>query len=252
MPRFTLPSVPRRALKTLLRRMGYKITPIREAGEDPLADMARFVGCNPKILDVGANVGQSIRKFRAAFPGAEIHSFEPSPATFAVLEAVPEFQRDPRIHLWKLALGSVRGELELWENEQNVMSSFLLPEESGWEWGKLAGKSLVKVVAVDEFCAELGIETVDILKSDAQGYDFEVLQGASSMLGAGRIGLVYYEAIISNQYKGLPRFTEAINFLLDKDYVLASNYTVFYQQGLASWTDFLFIHKSRLSRQHSN
>jgi len=30
-------------------------------------------------------------------------------------------------------------------------------------WGKVAGKSLVKVVTIDEFCAERGIEAIDIL-----------------------------------------------------------------------------------------
>jgi FkbM family methyltransferase len=236
----------------LLHRMGYKITSIGETGEDPVVDMARFAGSNPMIFDVGANVGQSIRSFRTVFRGAEIHSFEPSPATFATLEAVPEFQQDSRIHLWKLALGSARGELEFWENEQSFMSSFLLPEKSGWAWGKLMGKSLVKVVTVDEFCAERGIETIDILKSDTQGYDFEVLKGAAGMLSCGRIGLVYYETIFSNQYQGLPRFTEVINFLLDRDYVLVSNYTVFYLEGLASWTDLLFVHKSRLPQRLGN
>jgi len=72
------------------------------------------------------------------------------------------------------------------------------------------------------------------------------------MLGCGRIGLVYFETIISKQYRGLARFTEAINFLMDRDYVLVSNYIVCYLRGLASWTDLLFVHKSRLSKQPGN
>jgi len=39
--------------------MGYKITSVRETGEDPVVDMVRFAGSNPMIFDVGAN-GQKV------------------------------------------------------------------------------------------------------------------------------------------------------------------------------------------------
>ena len=35
----------------------------------------------------GANVGQTVERFRHAFDRPEIHSFEPSPATFQALGA---------------------------------------------------------------------------------------------------------------------------------------------------------------------
>ena len=48
-------------------------------GKDPLCDMARRVqGSDLVIFDVGANVGQSIERFKKYFPDAAMYSFEPS------------------------------------------------------------------------------------------------------------------------------------------------------------------------------
>ena len=41
---------------------------------------------NPIILDIGANVGQTIIKYQKLFPKAEIHSFEPIPEVFENLK----------------------------------------------------------------------------------------------------------------------------------------------------------------------
>lgn len=47
-----------------------------------------FLPASPIILDVGANVGQSIVSLRLLYPDAEIHSFEANPHLHAVLDEV--------------------------------------------------------------------------------------------------------------------------------------------------------------------
>src|ERR1700722_10440774 len=100
-----------RMVRKLLRRMGYSIARVEGGiGGEPFGDMARFLPDNsPLVFDVGANVGQSIRNFRVSFPNAEIHSFEPSPATFNRLKA--NAAQLPKVHLWNCALGSAAGRL---------------------------------------------------------------------------------------------------------------------------------------------
>jgi hypothetical protein len=43
------------------------------------------------------------------------------------------------------------------------------------------------------FCAERGIKKIDVLKIDTEGFDLEVLKGASTMLKLGAISFVYFE-----------------------------------------------------------
>ena len=43
--------------------------------------------------------------------------------------------------------------------------------------GTITGEVDVSVITLDDYCSELGIARVDLLKIDTQGYDLEVLKG---------------------------------------------------------------------------
>ena len=58
---------------------------------------------NPLIFDVGANKGQSIRRFKNIFPRSTIHAFEPIKEEFVKLQ--DEFKNDKSIFLNNFALG---------------------------------------------------------------------------------------------------------------------------------------------------
>ena len=97
-------------LRKMARQVGYQIarfgqTPI---GIDPVRDIGRFLRGVPRpvMLDVGANTGQTIARFRRRFPQAVVHAFEPSPTTFATLRAGHEGV--PGVHLWNVGVGSAQ------------------------------------------------------------------------------------------------------------------------------------------------
>lgn len=48
-------------------------------------------------------------------------------------------------------------------------------------------RAKVRLDTVDAFCAEQGIEHIDLLKTDTEGYETSVLRGANSMFEQGRI-----------------------------------------------------------------
>src|SRR5207253_4668851 len=98
-----------------------------------------------------------------------------------------------------------------------------------------------EVRTIDSYCAERGITIIDILKSDTQGFDLEVIKGAARLLEQRRIQLIYMEITFSDMYKGLPRFDEIYGFLADRGFALVSFYDFYYQHGRAGWTDALFV-----------
>ncbi len=55
----------------------------------------------------------------------------------------------------------------------------------------------VQIDTIDDYCERAGIDHIDILKSDTQGYDLEVLRSAGKMLSAGKIKLVYLESSLT-------------------------------------------------------
>lgn len=222
-------------IRPVLKGFGYNLVRYYKT-HDSFRDIKRIL---PKqdllIFDIGANVGQTAKDFEAEFPRATIHSFEPSPSTFKKLKKAvhPEQTR-----AWNLALGAKAGQQTFLENESPDMSSFLPLGERGW--GHIEKETLVAVSTIDLFCAEHKIERINLLKSDTQGYDFEVFKGAEGMLKAGKIDLILFEVTFSSIYEGAPHFEDIFRFLNQHGYQLHRVYGLGHVNQ-AIWTDVLFI-----------
>ncbi len=144
------------------------------------------------ILDVGANVGQSIDSFRTFFPHCRIFAFEPAPETFAELEAATAGQPEVKCYPW--ALGA-REETRTFRSRGTSTMNRIVEAKGG-------NTLEVNVQTGDCVCEKLGIERVSYLKIDTEGFDLEVLRGFSKMLSANQIDFVESETGLNpdNQY----------------------------------------------------
>jgi FkbM family methyltransferase len=220
--------------------LGYDLRKLSgELGQNAFLDMRALSGhrAGTVVADVGANIGQTVHRLRASLDAPVIHAFEPGPSTFAELER--RTAGIPDLFLTNCALGAEAGTLELNQNTHSDMSSFLEIGADGW--GEVQAKTPVEIKPLDEYCAERSIEYLDVLKSDTQGYDLEVLKGAKTLLAERRIQLVFIELNLNESYEGLPRLDTIIGFLLDHGFHLVSFYNFHYQNDRASWADALFI-----------
>jgi FkbM family methyltransferase len=148
------------------------------------------------IFDVGANIGQTAFAFRKEFPRATIHSFEPVGATFKKLKE--NLVQQPGCHCWPFAFGNRPGDIEI-------------PVYDNSEWNSLAdrkafstppsGFEKIQVDTIDAFTAREGIERVDILKTDTEGYDVEVLEGAARLLKSAKYMFVCVEVTFQHADK---------------------------------------------------
>jgi FkbM family methyltransferase len=233
----------RSQIKALVRRFGYEIRRVRvldsTLGHDPFNDMRYLTGelQSPVVFDVGANIGQSINTFRKYFRTPLIHSFEPSPSTYQ--ELVARHAKTPDAVLNNMALGAKTEKRVLVENSQSVMSSILEPAADCW--GEITQRTTVEVSTIDDYCYQREIRGIDILKTDTQGFDLEVLKGANRKASERRIHLIYLELNFSDMYKGQPQIDEIYRFLHDWGFALVSLYDIFYQNDRAGWADALFV-----------
>lgn len=236
----------KKAIKSFMQSLGYKISKT-EFYKDPFEDIKRLLKnkSTPVIFDVGANVGQSINRFKKKFPKSTIYSFEPGSNTYLELSAKYNNRKD--IHLENIAVGSENNKKEFLENENSDMSSFLEIDRSGW--GKISNKILVDTITIDNYCQTNGIPTIDILKSDTQGFELEVYKGAIQMMKSNNIHLAYFEFIFSDMYKNLPSFDEIYKLLKDNNFRLVNFYDFHYQNGLISWVDVLFVNSNYMNNQ---
>ncbi len=126
------------------------------------------------IIDVGANEGQFAFMARYCWNQAQIDCFEPDIGALSQLQK--NHSSDDRIKSYNCAIGSEPGELLLNLGETSAQNSLL------HEYGKTTkGSIVVPIKTLDEIygVSELGIS---LLKIDVQGYELEVLKGASDLL----------------------------------------------------------------------
>lgn len=178
-----------RIVRRAARLLGLTVFRELPRGVDAFHDLKRaFPGHRFETLfDVGANVGQSARAMAAAFPRARIHSFEPASDTFRLLER--NVAALPRVTCHRLALGERGGTASLLRTD-NLAMRRLTREDSDTGGGD---RETVPVATLDEFCAGHGVERIDFLKVDAEGFDLQVLRGGRGLLGRHGVAAVQCE-----------------------------------------------------------
>ncbi|MET0555460.1 MAG: FkbM family methyltransferase [Vicinamibacteria bacterium] len=191
------------------RGLGFMNPDPRWNGEDRhLAGWARELqaqGCTrPVILDVGANEGDFAAGVLALLPDAEVHCFEPHPATGARLAG--RFAADARVRVRRTGVGDRAGTIALYDyggGDGTAHASFL-----GGVFTDIYRAATdavpVEVVTLDAYLAATGVERVDLVKIDVEGYERHVLAGMAGALAAGRIGRVLFEF---NAHNALIGFT---------------------------------------------
>lgn len=205
----------------------------------------------PTIFDVGAHVGETAARYRALFPGARIHSFEPSPASAERLAAT--FRGDSRIEVHALAVSDTTGEATLHVNRASVTNS-LLPSDGRaanyWGSGLVDTEGEVKVptVSLDDFCASRGIDHVDVLKIDVQGAEYAVLAGAKDLLARHAIDLIYMEMIMAPHYVGQRKYHHYLTSLDAQGYELFDLFNLGRRDGRLIQSDGIFLAAGFLAR----
>jgi hypothetical protein len=104
------------------------------------------------------------------------------------------------------------------------MSNSLLPAAStlNSEAHKKIGEVEITVTTLDLFCQQEKIESIDLLKTDCQGFDLRVMQGAKKMLSERRIKIIQCESLFVSEYEGQGWFYDLLHFLTDMGYVPVS------------------------------
>jgi hypothetical protein len=100
----------------------------------------------------------------------------------------------------------------------------------------------VDVTTVDDFCRQEGIEGIDVLKADTQGYELNVLRGASDLMRRNRIGALVLETNFVPHYEGQALFPEIHSHLSDRGFQLVGLYQPSRSHVYSlNWCDALFI-----------
>jgi FkbM family methyltransferase len=173
-----------------LAGLGYgNADPARNGEYALLERLASRWPARPQLLDVGAHSGEWSRAASRVAPGAMIFALEPSPGPYAELAA----SAGAGIRPFRLGLSDVAGAQTLWmPTGKPALASVHRRDLS--QFGMAADAPVnVQMTTLDEFCADQGLQHIEMLKLDVEGHELAVLAGAQTTLSANRVDVIQLE-----------------------------------------------------------
>lgn len=210
----------KKTLRSVLRRFKYDLVSY-DARFNSIARMQHHVRSLPIsiFIDVGANIGQFGQKLRELGYCGNILSFEPLASEFTKLSRLCD--KDPRWECLNVGLGASKQEVSFCRTENSVSSSILRPTEisvSSNSGTAVSREERIFVDVLDTVVRDRNLQSSSVaLKIDAQGYDLEVLRGASETLLQTQLLIV--ELSFKEFYEGQPLAEDMLPFLRQKGFV---------------------------------
>lgn len=203
---------------------------------DALATV-RDWGFRPQtIVDVGAFRGDWTRLAKEVFPAAHVLMIEPQDALLPFLDDVSSYY--PHVSHASVLLGADDGTAVEFVETASGTGSSVLEETSHVPRWKVAKQT----ITLDTLAAERGIATVDLIKLDVQGYELEVLRGASRTLAACELVLMETSVIAVN--RGCPLIADVFPFMSARGFRLLDICSHIRRKDGALWqTDLLFVNE---------
>lgn len=137
-------------------------------------------------IDVGANIG--LVSCFLARRSRIVYAIEPDPFNLERCKVQLALNNITNVELVELAVSNYEGHAEFYLLESCGHHS-LGPVKTSAP----AGTINVKTTTLDTICMNNGIDYIDFLKVDVEGFELEVFIGAARMLKAKKIGLIAFE-----------------------------------------------------------
>ncbi len=173
------------------------------------------------VFDVGANIGEMAMYFAATFPNAQVLAFEPISSTYQSL--VRTCKNKSAIKPIQLGFSNEAGIAKVYLQENHglnsINSSVNKPDE------KNQGKfEEIQLETIDQYCKKNAIEKIDLLKTDAEGLDLKIIQGAAGMIKAGKIRFILAEVGFNEDNLRNTFFEELRVYLYSRGYKIRGFY----------------------------
>lgn len=183
---------------------------------------------NPKtVIDIGANKGQFSIFAAQNWPAAQIYAFEPLSEPGAKIAAI----LNNRVKLHRFALGNAQSQLDI-HIASRADSSSLLPLANKQKQlfnMEEVGTIKIPVERLDNILKISDINGPSLMKIDVQGYEYQVLQGASALLPF--IDHIFIECSFVELYEGQKLFSEINGMLIESGFEQIGQYNASYDEN---------------------
>lgn len=130
---------------------------------------------NDTVIDIGANVGMFSLYASQKTKSGKVYAFEPFEENYQMLVKQIEGNKLTNIIANKKGLLNIEGKKDLFLSGINTGGHSIQFEQK-------AGKVTIDVTTLTKYCQENNIHTIDYLKIDCEGSEFDILQHDPSIL----------------------------------------------------------------------
>lgn len=162
-------------------------TQTRPSQYDPFIGLSKLNLKNKKALDIGANVG-SMSISLAALGCEKVYAIEPGPLYTRLVANIQLNKLNNIVSAYKIGLGKEAGELFWAEDKNNPGNACLINSLSDIDLKKASTKLeqsefvKVPVVTLDEFYSSEVDDSIDIIKIDVEGMEWDVISAGKKMI----------------------------------------------------------------------
>lgn len=176
------------------------------------------------LIDVGANIGQFSLFAKKYLNCKKIILFEPLKDEYNKLCKL-FIDKDIIIH--NLALGSKKSNSTINITNQRDSSSILdinSKIDESFKHIKIIKKQIINLERLDNILKNSDLENVNLLKIDVQGFELQVLKGASKILR--NIKYIYIECSEIQFYKDQSLYSDIHKYLLKNNFIKDGEFNI--------------------------
>ncbi|HSX26198.1 MAG TPA: FkbM family methyltransferase [Chlamydiales bacterium] len=222
-----------------------------DAPIESIAIAKQYLPEDPIIVEAGAYDGNESCALAKLWPKGHVYCFEPVERLFNITS--DRVRGISNISAYKLGLGETCGKKTMylsteegqeWVDRVSMSSSFYPPKEHLNYSGTLfQGTEEVEMITLDHWSEIHGIEKVDMLWLDMQGYELPALKAATTLLKG--VSVILTELEFAEAYEGQPLYREVKDWLDTQGFVLIGGNFDF-PDNAQFFGDGLFVRKELL------
>ncbi len=138
------------------------------------------------IFDIGAHIGDWSTFLMNEYVDLDykLYMFEPSIKTYNKLIQNIVESENKKCH--NLGFGDKEEILTIHYDSMDQGNASILSKNTKYS-------EEVSIITIDHFCTQNHIKSIDFIKMDVQGYEYNILQGAKDFLDSGKIKFIQFE-----------------------------------------------------------